>query len=108
MVNTSHGHHVPGTPFEAFGGVVADGCGGVHTCDDCIRESAHIYHAIIKKQQNVGLTTGIETIVVTDNRGVEHRFEGVDGYVRIQNTNDGKGLKPTEWKTVSAHMKLKE
>lgn len=47
----------------------------------------------------------ITQISVVDGAGVTHVFNG-EGYLRIQSTNDGQGMKPKEWKTVSAHIKL--
>lgn len=53
MTNTSHGHHVPGTPSEHFDGVVADGCGGLDSCDSCIQESAKIYYDSINSTKEL-------------------------------------------------------
>jgi hypothetical protein len=48
----------------------------------------------------------IVKIVVTDEKGVEHMFEGTEGFCRSNGTNDG-AMKPKEWTTVTAHLRLK-
>lgn len=45
-------------------------------------------------------------IVITENdQRVE--YDGTEGYCKVVTTNDG-ALKPREWKTVEAHLVLKE
>lgn len=61
---TSHGHHIPGSGTGNIF-VLSTQCGGIHECNDCIREAAKVYAIAFHGSSNI----------VEQNQHMTHWFE---------------------------------
>lgn len=60
-MNTSHGHHIPGTPENNVVPIAKARCGGVGLCNTCSREAGIARHPAGKKR---GSIADIQTPVI--------------------------------------------